>query len=442
MKFPLELETTKPKPVLLLKEDEVRRGVSKPIEEASRALDSARRENNTFNDYITINDAAVEDATALERELKSGAAPPLAGLPISVKDMILTRGLRTTMGSSLFKDFVPSYDAEVVSRLREAGALIVGKTNLHEFASGVTNLSSVVGPARNPRDPARITGGSSGGSAASVALGSAIASLGTDTSGSVRIPAALCGVVGYKPTYDLLSRDGVFPLAWSLDHVGLLAKTVPDVAYVANVLEGRTGRIDVEWAVRGIEPEDLNLAYLDVDIGFYQNVVTQLGSRGVRITKVALDLEKWNSLQRVVRLVEAASVHRGWFSSNPEAYSPDVAALLKEGLSFRAVDYVDSLRARREVMDEFLRETRGFHALLTPTISVVAPSVNEVEGRELQFRTVATKYVSFANYLGVPAISVPAGSLDGLPVAVQLVGRPYEDSVVLAAARTLETLLS
>jgi|GEM_PF-6675605 len=176
MKLPAELETLKPRPLLLLKREEISRQSTSPIEEISKAMKNAESENREYNDYITLNSHALEDASRVEAELRAGIGGALSGIPISVKDIFLTKGMRTTMGSRLFEHYIPDRDARVVSSLREAGAVVIGKTNLHEFASGVTNLSSLVGPARNPHDKSRITGGSSGGSAASVALGSALAS--------------------------------------------------------------------------------------------------------------------------------------------------------------------------------------------------------------------------------------------------------------------------
>lgn len=441
MKLPTDLETVKPKPLLILKEEEISRRVTSPVEEISKALEGARKENIKYNDYITLNEQALEEASRVEREVKAGIGGPLSGVPVSVKDIFLTKGLRTTMGSALFRDFLPDRDAVAVQRLKEAGAVIIGKTNLHEFASGVTNLSSISGPARNPRDESRITGGSSGGSAASVALGSALVSLGTDTSGSVRIPAALCGVVGYKPTYDLISRVGVFPLAWTLDHVGVLGKTVPDVAYVANVLEGNTGTLDLPSIISGRDPSRISLAYLESDVDFYNETLDRLRSEGVNLEPVKINLERWSSLHRVIRLAEASTVHKHYFSSNPDLYSPDVAELIRQGMEIRAVEYVEALKYRREVIDEFLRILRGKDCLVTPTVPVVAPKIDEVRGQELKFRSVATKYVSFVNYLGAPAVSIPAGRKDGLPTGVQVVGRPGDDSLVLSIARSIEVIL-
>jgi Asp-tRNAAsn/Glu-tRNAGln amidotransferase A subunit and related amidases len=441
MKLPAELETLKPRPLLLLKREEISRQSTSPIEEISKAMKNAESENREYNDYITLNSHALEDASRVEAELRAGIGGALSGIPISVKDIFLTKGMRTTMGSRLFEHYIPDRDARVVSSLREAGAVVIGKTNLHEFASGVTNLSSLVGPARNPHDKSRITGGSSGGSAASVALGSALASLGTDTSGSVRIPAALCGIVGYKPTYDMVSREGVFPLAWSLDHVGVLARTVSDAAYVTNVLEGSSGSIDLPSIISGKDPARISLAYLEEDLEFYNKSLDSLRSEGINLAPVKLDLEGWGSVQRVIRLAEAASVHREYLETSSHLYSPDVAELLKQGSRIEAVDYIDSLRKRREITDQYLRALRDRDGLLTPTVPTTAPKIDEVRDRELQFRSVATKYVSFVNYLGAPAITLPSGEVQGLPVGLQLVGRPWQDSQLLTLARTLEALL-
>jgi aspartyl-tRNA(Asn)/glutamyl-tRNA(Gln) amidotransferase subunit A len=445
-----------PKPVLLVALDEIYRGVTSPVELIEKSL-SIIRNNSRLNAFITIlENEALKMANEVERRLGQGLPlGPLAGLPISIKDNIYMRGVRTTMASKIFSDYIPGINATVVSRLLDSDAIIIGKTNLHEFASGVTNISSYFGPARNPHDPERVPGGSSGGSAISVAIGAALASLGTDTSGSIRIPAALCGVVGYKPSYGLISRYGVFPLAWSLDTVGVLSNSVLDAAYVVSILVGPDGfdtsivqdfHLDISLIKREVNPKKTVLGYIQVDENNpverkYMDLSSLLNSEGFNLVKINIDLERINSVHRVIRLTEAAAIHKDLFMKRSSDYSYDVADMIRQGLGIPAVDYINALRQRTLIINEIERIFNVADVIITPTVSAIAPRINDVMGKELDFRVVATRYVAMANLLGYPAVSIPAGNVEGMPVGLQVIGKILDDNKTLMIARSIETIL-
>jgi len=445
-----------PKPVLLVALDEIYRGVTSPVELIEKSL-SIIRNNSRLNAFITIlENEALKMANEVERRLGQGLPlGPLAGLPISIKDNIYMRGVRTTMASKIFSDYIPGINATVVSRLLDSDAIIIGKTNLHEFASGVTNISSYFGPARNPHDPERVPGGSSGGSAISVAIGAALASLGTDTSGSIRIPAALCGVVGYKPSYGLISRYGVFPLAWSLDTVGVLSNSVLDAAYVASILVGPDGfdtsivqdfHLDISLIKREVNPKKTVLGYIQVDENNpverkYMDLSSLLNAEGFNLVKINIDLERINSVHRVIRLTEAAAIHKDLFMKRSSDYSYDVADMIRQGLGIPAVDYINALRQRTLIINEIERIFNVADVIITPTVSAIAPRINDVMGKELDFRVVATRYVAMANLLGYPAVSIPAGNVEGMPVGLQVIGKILDDNKTLMIARSIETIL-
>jgi len=445
-----------PKPILLVTLDEIYRGVTSPVELIEKSL-SIIRNNSRLNAFITIlENEALKMANEVERRLGQGLPlGPLAGLPISIKDNIYMRGVRTTMASKIFSDYIPGINATVISRLLDSDAIIIGKTNLHEFASGVTNISSYFGPARNPHDPERVPGGSSGGSAISVAIGAALASLGTDTSGSIRIPAALCGVVGYKPSYGLISRYGVFPLAWSLDTVGVLSNSVLDAAYVASILVGPDGfdtsivqdfRLDISLIKREVNPKKIVLGYIQVDENNpverkYMDLLSLLNAEGFNLVKIDIDFERINLVHRVIRLTEAAAIHKDLFMKRSSDYSYDVADMIRQGLGIPAVDYINALRQRTLIINEIERIFNVADVIITPTVPAIAPRINDVMGKELDFRVVATRYVAMANLLGSPAVSIPAGNVEGMPVGLQIIGKILDDNKTLMIARSIETIL-
>jgi len=395
----------------------------------------SRDVNDRLNAIVTFNDRAYAEAEEL---VKRGVEP----VPLGVKDVIFTKGLRTTMGSRLFKDFIPSADAVVVSRLRAAGFVVVGKTNTHEFASGATTTSSVFGPTRNPVDTERIAGGSSGGSAAAVAAGILPIALGTDTAGSCRIPASLCGVYGMRPTYGLISLNGVYPLAPTLDAVGFLAK---DPQWIARGLtacisrrslnrlqryfKGR--RTDVERLTFGV-PSWVKAS--DAVMREFYNFISKLNYVHVNMPIAEEVVFKYFP---VIRLVEATQVHLA-NKDKWDLYFPDVRRMLERGLEFKAFEYVQALKLRGEVYREFKRVLKRVDVLITPTTMTEAPKIKDVIGNEDgEVRVLLTHNLIFASYIGIPALSIPALRVNGLPVGVQIIGDRFSDLYLLEIATDL-----
>jgi aspartyl-tRNA(Asn)/glutamyl-tRNA(Gln) amidotransferase subunit A len=386
--------------------------------------------NKVINAFVTINENFLNDVNNVR---KLGLEP----LPLGVKDIIYTKGLRTTMGSKLYIDFIPDYDAYVVKKLKDVGWVVVGKTNTHEFASGVTTTSSVFGPTRNPLDPSRIAGGSSGGSAAAVAADLVPLALGTDTAGSVRVPASLCGVYGYKPTYGLISNYGVYPLAPSLDTIGFLAKDLKWVLRAVDVFI-KFEELSIKNLKLGIPnwfrvPSDLRSLMpdlIDEVEDKFLNYVAGLGYDYVEVEMPDAVRYVWRYFP-VIRYSEATATHIAnkdkWYM-----YSPDVRRLLEKGLEYRAVEYLEALSFRERVKEELGRVLKRVDALITPTTPISAPKIEEVLGKEDgPIRSLLTYETVYASYIGAPAISIPSLVIKGLPVGVQLICNVGEDNKLL-----------
>lgn len=367
----------------------------------------------------------------------SGAPRALEGLRFAVKDLIAVAGHPLGAGSAVRDDAAPEpADAAIVAELRALGAVLVGTTTMHEFAFGVTGVNHHAGTAHNPADPARIPGGSSSGSAVAVANGSVPLAIGTDTGGSVRIPAALCGVVGFKPTYGVYPTDGVFPLSPTLDHVGLLAS---DVATAARVHHALGFPVDDAGAIRRVGVVDAELETADDDVA--ERVVAairQLEATGTVITAVDWpDGEKVVAASTTIMFSEAAAVHRGELLRRPSAYGADVRARLEQGQAIPAADYEAALRAREDLRSRVRAALADVDCVLGPTVGLVAPRVEEAAAPTLAARLVAN--TRLANVTGVAAISVPLPG-DGLPVGLQI--SSISDARLLDIARQFEASLS
>jgi aspartyl-tRNA(Asn)/glutamyl-tRNA(Gln) amidotransferase subunit A len=357
-------------------------------------------------------------------------AAPAGGIRLAVKDLFDTAGVTTTYGSIIFAGHVPTESADVVRRLEAAGYVNVGKTNLHEFAYGVTSMNPHFGWVPNPLAAGRIAGGSSGGSAAALAAGLADAALGTDTGGSIRIPAAYCGVVGFKPTFGLVSLEGVWPLAPSYDHAGPMARDVATCTAMMQVLAD------------GFAPTTVDLGDLRVALAW-----TNEADPGVRarVEAAASHFPNCEPLDfphglghTTVFLREIAEVHGSLFAEHADEYGEDVAWKLRE-FCFPVTDaeLAEGNRAREELRDNAERMLEGFDLLLTPTQGFVAPTYEDAANDQL--RTGITRFTNPFNALGWPALALPCGTAeDGLPASVQIVGRPGADALVLAAGSALE----
>ena len=412
--------------------------------------------NPKLNAFITVTaDQALARARQADKEIAGGRyLGPLHGIPISLKDLIDLQGTPTTAGSLVRKDHMATVDAPVTRRLRDAGAVFVGKTNLHEFAFGTTNEDSGFGPARNPHDPARSPGGSSGGSAIAVATGMSLGTVGTDTGGSIRIPAAACGIVGLKPEWGQVSAAGVIPLSRQLDHVGPLAASVADAWLLYNAMLPAAGRVSAlpeTASLKGLRfglPSGYLFDRLDADVErVIQGVIEMLRGKGASITEVALPHA--NDIATVylhLVLADAAEYHARTLESRPGDYTPNVRVRLEMARYVLAEDYIRALRGKTIITGEVDRALHGVDALVCPALSIPAPPIGAatmpVKGGNEAVRTLMLRCTQPFNVSGHPAMSVPCGSTPaGLPIGLQLVGHKGRTPALVQAALAVEKLL-
>jgi aspartyl-tRNA(Asn)/glutamyl-tRNA(Gln) amidotransferase subunit A len=446
-----------------------RRKVS-PVELARACLARLEKLDSFLNAYITVTaERALAEARRAEREIRRGHdRGPLHGIPISLKDNVYTRGVRTTAGSKILAGFVPDEDAVVAQRLFAAGAVLLGKTNLHEFAYGVTTENPHYGAARNPWDAARIPGGSSGGSAVAMAAGMCAASVGSDTGGSIRIPAAHCGIVGLKPTFDAVSVNGIVPLSLSLDHAGPLARTVGDALLLFDALAPatRAARQRSEAARAGLKraavqpkakkplrgvvlgrPREYFFEQVDAEVQqAVERAARACEALGARITEVSLPrLHDMTEPSTHMALAEARAWHQsqGWFPARAADYGEDVRKRLEMGADVRAVDYIESLRLKALLTAEMRGVFRNVDAIVAPVTPVAATLIGQkvalCGGQEEPVRAALLRLNRPANFTGLPAISVPCGfTRGGLPMGLQLIGQPFGECDLCAMARAYE----
>jgi Asp-tRNA(Asn)/Glu-tRNA(Gln) amidotransferase A subunit family amidase len=431
----------------------LRAGHARSIDLTESSLAAIAREQPRTNAFIAVDDSgARRSAAALDAELAAGRdRGPLHGLPISLKDLIDVDGTVTSAASRVLADRIATADADVVPRLRQAGVVFLGKTNLHEFALGTTSEDSAFGPVRNPADPSRSAGGSSGGSAAAVATGMGLASIGSDTGGSIRIPAACCGIVGLKPGFGEISTAGVIPLSVSLDHLGPLTRTVEDAAMIWAVLTGRTPTPVAAAPVRGMKLIRLTGA-LDAPIAPdvrapFERALERLKDAGAAIGRAELpDARRIPEIYVAIVLAEAAQWHARYLDTRGDLYSPIVRSRLLSGRDISAVGYLDareSAAALRRAVDALLDEC---DALVLPTLPIVAPPlgagdivIDPTIPGTTPVRSAMLRQTQPFNLSGHPAISVPVPS-PGLPVGLQLVGRHGETARLLEVAAGCEKI--
>jgi aspartyl-tRNA(Asn)/glutamyl-tRNA(Gln) amidotransferase subunit A len=434
-----------------------------PVEVVDSALRQIERVDGRLNAFITVTaDIARTAAAEAEREIaRGGYRGPLHGIPVALKDLFYTKGVRTTAGSSFLRDFVPTEDATVVARLREAGAVMVGKTNMHEWAFGATNTNPHHGDAHNPWDLDRVTGGSSGGSAAAVAACMAGAALGSDTGGSIRIPAALCGVVGLKPTYGRVSRHGAIPCAWSMDHVGPLCRTAEDAALVLGAIAGwdpndpASSREPVPDYRAGLSPDlsGLKVAVLeeyatdptDPEVAAaFEAALGLLRKLGAEIETISVPETRFAvPATTAIMSAEIASFHEERLRGKPDGFGPDVRERLEMGLLMAATDYMKAQRIRRMLIDRFLELFRRYDALVCPTQPATAPRFDQATVRfgemEEPRGSTLVRHTRLFNLTSLPAASVPCGfASNGLPVALQVAAAPFAEGTVLRVAHAYQ----
>lgn len=434
----------------------LRRKEVSPVEVVHLTLSRIAQLDPQLNSYITVlADSAREEARRAEKEIAAGQyRGPLHGIPVSIKDLFATRGVRTTCGSKVLADWVPEYDATAVARLRAAGAVLVGKTNMHEFAYGVTNDNPFYGPAHNPWDPLRIPGGSSGGSGAAVAALLCSASLGSDTGGSIRIPSAVCGIVGLKPTYGRVSRFGAIPLAWSIDHVGPMARTVADAAVLLQALAGNDPKDPTSSQhpvpnysealtgdVRGVRlgiPQQYFFEHVDPEIrAGVESAIATLERLGARPVPVATPhLENCAAMEAHITLVEATAYHEHYLATRADDYGRGVRIDLEAGRYLLGTDYVKSQRARSLLQQVFAGVFAQVQVIVAPTLPAFPPVIGELFVQSGDLREhVIDAFLRFNipfNLTGLPAISVPCGfGSNGLPIGLQIAGKAFDEATVL-----------
>jgi len=432
-----------------------------PVEVTQAHLDRIAGLDGRLRSYITVmGDAALASARAAEAAVMSGDdLGPLHGVPVALKDLYCTKGVRTTGGSKILGDWLPEEDASVVSRLAVAGAVVLGKLNMHEFAYGPEGVNPHYGTPWNPWVPSahRISGGSSSGSGVAVAAGLCPGALGSDTGGSIRIPAALCGITGLKPTYGRVSRAGVLPLAWSLDHVGPMCRSAADCALMLGAIAGYDPRdpttsvlptpdymAALTGSIKGLRVGLLGPLFMDAASAEVQAVLDQavktLEGLGASVRKVSLDtIELAAGASTAVVAVEAYAYHEPWIKKRAQDYGADVRERLRVGAFISGAEYVNGQRARALIRDEVDRALAELDVLVAPTTPMAATAVDastaEFGGARHPVRTSLLRFTRPFNCTGHPAASVPGGfTAEGLPVGVQIIGRPFDEATVLRVA--------
>lgn len=452
--------------------EEIHAGIITPTELVLETLECIEAQDSEIQAYITVmREQALQDADQAERELRTGLyRSRLHGIPIAIKDLIAVKGVRTTAASKVLADHVSQEDATVVEQLRKAGAIIIGKTNTFEFAYGPYSP-----PTRNPWDRTRTTGGSSGGSAAAVATGMCLGAIGTDTGGSIRIPAACCGITGLKPTYGRVSCYGVIPLSWSLDHVGPLGRTAEDCAFIfdaiagydprdpnsvsgpplsparttATLINGTEGRgvLSLQGLRIGV-PQEAFVDPLDPEVrASWRAALHVLEEEGAEIVDVELPrptMEQYRTIQRPEATL--AHIQKGWFNKL-DLYGESVRASLLSGKQVSAVDFLNVLHERRLFSSQLRTIMRNADVFVLPTVPVPAQPATlmaqdiEIDGVTENLSPAYLRLTMPFNLAGLPAVSCPCGfTTDGLPIGMQVVGKPFEEATALRIAHAYQQL--
>lgn len=434
-----------------------------PVEIIDAHLARIGETDKTLNSFITLlPEQARSAARRAETEIQAGNyLGPLHGIPVGLKDLFNTGGVRTTSGSRIFDNFVPDRDCTVAARFRHAGAILLGKLNMHPFAYGPTGENTDYGHMHNPWNPELITGGSSGGSGSATAAGQCTITMGSDTGGSVRIPAALCGIVGLKPTYGLVSRYGLTPLSWCMDHPGPMVRTVEDAALAMNAIAGHdpndaaSARVEIPdyttaltGDVRGLKigvPKEFFESPLDPEVAdAVQQAISQLENLGAITTEVSFPMfQHAQAISGTILMAEAAAYHRELLAKEGDKLYPPVRLRLEAGLFITAVDYLKAQQARSAFNREARQLLNEVDLLIGPTEPVTAPPIlaEKVQAGDQTIGTTAalTHYTRPYNITGFPAISIPCGfSQSGLPIGLQLAGKPFDELTVLRAAHAYE----
>lgn len=436
-----------------------------PVEITRLLLEKIYESDRKFNSYITVmEESAIASAKEAETEILLGNIKgPLHGVPVAVKDNVFVKGIKNTSGSAVYKDYVPTEDAELVRRLTDSGAVIIGKTNMHEFAAGGTGDRSYFGPSRNPLDPTKITGGSSSGSAAAVAGHLAYAAIGSDTVGSIRIPSACCGLVGMKPTFGSISRYGTVPLSPSMDHFGPITKTVGDNALVLDALIGYDTKDtrsayhekenDLEPILQPAKelcigiPDDFcdDMLQNEVRESFYETIDI-LKQHGIKVKMLKIDvLDELQNVHPTILGPEMFSSFEDDVKNRAHRIDEEVLSFLTWGTDVKASTYIQALKKRRSAVKSFHHIFNQVDLILTPTISILPTRINQrkmiIEGVETRIDHILGRLTFLANITGFPAISVPGIPKNDLPVGLQFIGPPYSERTLYLFSSLIENII-
>ena len=436
-----------------------------PVELVDASLERIGKVDSTLRAYISVYEQAREVAKAAEIMMAAGHdLGPLHGVPLALKDNIALKGLRTTAGSKILTDWLPDNDATVAARLRSAGAIFVGKLNMHEFAWGGTSDNPHYGAVRNPWNPERFAAGSSGGSGAAVAARMCWGAMGTDTGGSIRLPSAINGIVGIRPTYGRVSNFGIIPLAWSMDTAGPMARTVEDCALMFSVIAGHdvndptTAKVPVHDYLAGLRAGVKGLRIGVVPDYFFHHLqppvliaiktaLSTFESLGAVIKEVAIDNIHGNiSAQLTIESCEPSTYHQRWLRERPQDYGEDVRTLLEVGEMLLATHYLQAQRYRSLLRQEFMNAFRQVDVFVCPTLPFTATRVGEMKvvienGVEEDMLSAIMQYTGVPSLTGLPSLAVPCGfDHDALPVGMQIIGRPFDEATLFQAGAAFQSV--
>lgn len=439
-----------------------------PLEVVEEAIAVTNRLQGSLNPYITfLEEDARTQATKLTRDMPRDLEDrPLYGLPVGLKDLFCTKGILTSGASELYADFIPTYDATVTARLRQAGAVIMGKLNMQELACGAAGDLSYYGPMRNPYDPSMISGGSSGGSAIAVATGMNYIAMGSDTGGSIRIPASMCGVVGFKPSHGLLSLYGVMPMSGTMDHAGPLTRSVMDAAITMDALTGfdpldtspnsyKGQPTHFAQQLQGVDrldgfrigvPENYFFEKTDISVEtLVREAIRALEDLGAEVIPVAFDfIDDLPQVSFDLMIAEAAWNYRDAITQTPCKITPSIRDRLALGLDVSAVTYLDALERRRQMLLQWERILKQVDMVVCPTLPLTAFPIEGdhqicLRGQQEKAVKMCTHHTRFANVTGIPALTIPVGLAEnGLPVGMMLMGTPRDDLGVLKVGYAYE----
>ncbi|PIC94829.1 Asp-tRNA(Asn)/Glu-tRNA(Gln) amidotransferase GatCAB subunit A [Sporosarcina sp. P26b] len=447
----------------------IRNKTISPVELMEKMLDRINSIDSKLNSFIEVlsSEEAMRQAKQAEEEIQAGLYKgPLHGIPIGIKDMIKTKEMKTTMGSEIYKDYHANEDAFVVEKLKESGAIIIGKQNTHQFAYGPTGDRSYFGAVHNPYNVEKMTGGSSSGSAAAVAACISYGALGTDTGGSVRIPASFCGIVGMKPTYGRVSKRGVYPLSWNLDHVGPMTRNVVDNALLLNVIGVYDAEDDLAIHQNEVDytsgiTDGVNNITIGLPKKFFfddmnpevresvNNSIDNLRQLGVNFIDIELpDMDEITESQRVLLRADAYELHESHLEEYPNQWDDEVKERLLSTVDEKSYLYSRALKVRKRAKKQFAEVFNQVDAILTPTVPILPPKIDgryvEVDKyNEEHIRWSILKLTAPTNFTGLPSLSIPCGfSKDGMPIGVQLIGKDFDEALLYRIGYALEQSLS